>query len=360
VQLTYKQFVIRIFLVFILLLGAFAGFVYASDPYVYYHKDGIYKRTFVKNFNMRYQMPGLLRNLDYKTVFVGTSMAHNFKEESINRLFDTSSLNATISGSSAREQRGVVELALASKDVDRVFWEINYDSLAGESDRIDATYPEYLYDRNVANDLPYLLSTDALKKIDFQIKNQDKVNLDVSPYSFYKFGDKKKPLTIEGMEKELEGISAPPRDWHNLRDYTESFYDNMLEMVRKHPDVEFIFFYTPYPITRHIVIQENTPKINEDRLAAKLIIFEELSQYDNAKVYDFQDEKKITFNVANYMDRSHYFSFINEWMLEQMAKKEPIQSQDEYAKKIQNLWEQLQEYSPQQLVEGKKQVTQKR
>jgi hypothetical protein len=350
-QLTHKQFVIRLMIVLALLLGAFASFVYASDPYVYYHKEGIYKRTFVKNFNMRFQMAGLLRNLDYETVFVGTSMAHNFKEESINRLFDTTSLNATISGSSAREQRRALELALSSKDVKKVFWEINYDSLAGEPDRVDTTFPEYLYDRNVLNDLPYLLSSDALKKIDYQIKNQDSVNMDVDPSTFYKFGDKKKPLTIEMMEKELEGISAPPRDWHNLNDYKESFKENMLDMVLAHPHVKFTFFYTPYPITRHNVIQEVEPSINKDRLETKLFIFEELSRFKNVEVYDFQDEKEITFNVANYMDRSHYFSFINEWMLEQMAATEPIQTREEYLTKIENLKEQLEGFAQGQLIE---------
>jgi hypothetical protein len=350
-QLTHKQFAIRLMIVMALLLGGFAGFVYASDPYVYYHKEGIYKRTFVKNFNMRYQMAGLLRNLDYETVFVGTSMAHNFKEESINRMFDTTSLNATISGSSAREQRRALELALASKDINHVFWEINYDSLAGEPDRIDVTFPEYLYDRNVLNDLPYLLSTDALKKIDYQIKNQDTVNMDVNPYTFYKFGDKKQPLTVEGMEKELEGISAPPRAWHNLDDYLGSFEENMLEMVKANPNVEFTFFYTPYPITRHNVIQEVEPEINEDRLESKLVIFDKLSDYENVEIFDFQDEKEITFNVANYMDRSHYFSFINEWMLGQMATTEPIQSMEQYRDKVENLWEQLEEFARGQLME---------
>lgn len=353
-QLTHKQFAIRLMIVLALLLGGFAGFVYASDPYVYYHKEGIYKRTFVKNFNMRYQMAGLLRNLDYETVFVGTSMAHNFKEESINRMFETTSLNATISGSSAREQRRALELAIASKDINQVFWEINYDSLAGEPDRIDATFPDYLYDRNVLNDLPYLLSTDALKKIDYQIKNQENVNMDADPYTFYKFGDKKKPLTVEGMEKELEGISAPPRAWHNLDDYVTSFQENMLEMVRANPDVEFTFFYTPYPITRHNVIQEVEPDINKDRLETKLVIYEELSKFANVKVYDFQDEKEITFNVANYMDRSHYFSFINEWMLEQMATTEPIQSIEQYRAKVESLWEQLEGFARGQLMEETK------
>ena len=114
----YKKYVLKFIAVFAAVLILIAGFVYVSDPYVYYHKEGIYKRTFTKNFNMRYQMPGLIRNLDYETLFVGTSMSHNFREEKIDEVLDTKSLNATISGSSAREQREAVELAMKSRDIE--------------------------------------------------------------------------------------------------------------------------------------------------------------------------------------------------------------------------------------------------
>jgi hypothetical protein len=351
VEQIYKKFVAKFFIVFAAVLLLIAGIVYVTDPYVYYHKEGIYKRTFTKNFNMRYQIPGMIRNLEYETLFVGTSMGHNFKEENINLLFDTTSFNATISGSSAREQRKAVELAMKSNDVKHVFWEINYDSLAGDPDRVDATFPKFLYDRNVLNDLPYLLSSESFKKIDHQWKNQHLVKSDIDPYSFYKFGEKKKPLTIEAMKKELEGQSAPPVSAHTLDSYLESFKENMLPMLKKYPDTEFTFLYTPYPITRHMIIHEKMPSINEARLQAKLEIFDELKEYQNAVVFDFQDEADITFNVGNYIDRSHYFPYINDLLLEKMATTKPIQSEGEYQAKIERFSEQLNNFSYDQLKE---------
>ena len=327
--------------------------VYVSDPFVYYHKEGIYPRTFVKNFNMRIQMPGLIKHLEYETLFVGTSMVHNFKEETINEKLKTTSLNASISGSSAAEQRKVVELATASKDIERIYWEINYDSLAGEPDRMDASFPEYLYDRNIINDLPYLLSYDSFKRIDYQIENQDSVNMKSNPYSFYKFGDKKDPLTIEQMKKETEGLSAPMVQSHTLEVYLESFRENILNTVKKNPDIQFTFFYSPYPITRHMVIQEHAPEINRARLEAKLEIFKELEKMKNVAVYDFQDQKEITFNVANYMDRSHFFSYINDWMLAEMSKNQPIRTEQEYRNLVRNLIDQLENFSYVQLEERK-------
>lgn len=347
----YKKFVLKFFIVFAAVLLLIAGIVYVTDPYVYYHKEGVYKRTFTKNFNMRYQIPGMIRNLEYETLFVGTSMGHNFKEDKINQLWDTTSFNATISGSSAREQRKAVELALKSHDVKHVFWEINYDSLAGDPERVDATFPAFLYDRNIVNDLPYLLSYEAFKKIDYQWENQHLVKSDVDPYSFYKFGEKKQPLTIEGMKKELEGQSAPPSSAHTLESYVESFKENMLPMLKKYPDTQFTFLYTPYPITRHMIIQEKMPSINQDRLQAKLEIYNELENYQNAAVYDFQDEAEITFNVGNYIDRSHYFPFINDLLLEKMATTEPIQSEGEYKEKVKKLSAQLKNFSYDQLKE---------
>jgi hypothetical protein len=337
-----------------MLIAFVVGFVYVSDPYVYYHKEGIYNRTFAKNFNMRYQIPGMIRNLDYETLFVGTSMVHNFEESGIDQVFHTTSFNASISGSSAREQRKAAELAIASKNIKHIFWEINFDSLAGDSDRIDATFPKYLYDRNVFNDYPYLLSYDALKKIDYQIKNRKNLSANVDPYSFYKFGSNNEPLTVEKMEAEIKGLSAPPYQDHNQKKYMKSFEDNILDMVKKHPDIQFTFFYTPYPITRHVVVDESDSTITNERLNTKLAVFDELKEYKNAEVFDFQDEQDVTFNVGNYMDRSHYFPYINEWMLKEMANKESIGSHSVYEAKVKNFREQIKNFSVSQLREEPK------
>lgn len=351
VEHQYKKYVLKFIAVFAAVLILIAGFVYVTDPYVYYHKEGIYKRTFTKNFNMRYQMPGLIRNLEYETLFVGTSMSHNFSEEKIDEVLKTKSFNATISGSSAREQRKAVELAMKSKDIDHIYWEINYDSLAGDSDRVDATFPKFLYDRNLINDIPYLLSYEAIKKIDYQIKHQHLVKDDVNPYSFYKFGAKKEPLTIDKMRAQTEGLNAPPEASHNLESYMESFRKNMMYMVEKYPDTKFTFFYAPYPITRHMVIEFQKPDINEDRLQTKLAIFNELKNLKNIEVYDFQDEAEITFNVGNYIDRSHYLPYINDILLEKMASENPMQSEKEYKEKVESLSEQLDNFSYDQLKE---------
>ena len=125
----------------------------------------------------------------------------------------------------------------------------------------------------------------------------------------------------------------------------------MLPMVEKYPDTQFTFLYAPYPITRHMVIQEKRPSINDDRLQVKLVIFNDLEKYKNAEVYDFQDNADITFNVGNYIDRSHYFPYINDLLLEEMATSKPIQSEKEYKEKVESFASQLKNFSYDQLKE---------
>jgi hypothetical protein len=123
-------------------------------------------------------------------------------------------------------------------------------------------------------------------------------------------------------------------------------------MAKKHPDIEFTFFYTPYPITRHVVVDEGKPVITADRLQVKKDIFKELDALGNVKVYDFQDESAITFNVSNYMDRSHYFPYVNEWMLDEMSKGNSIKSLAEYDQKISKMREQIKNFKYAQLKEN--------
>ena len=122
-------------------------------------------------------------------------------------------------------------------------------------------------------------------------------------------------------------------------------------IVEKYPETKFTFFYAPYPITRHMVIQLQKPEINEDRLQTKLAIYKELKNDKNIEVYDFQDEADITFNVGNYIDRSHYFPYINDILLQKMATEKPIQSEKEYKEKVESLSDQLENFSYDQLKE---------
>ncbi|OYD57751.1 hypothetical protein CGZ90_13915 [Fictibacillus aquaticus] len=352
----YGKFVRRFFISISVLLASIAVFVYICDPYLYYHTSGVYNRTYMKNLNARYQMASMVKHFEYDTLIAGTSMVHNFKEDSMNKKLKAASFNASLSGSSAKEQRKVVELALASKNVKHVYWELNYDSLGGGKDRMDPSFPAYFYDTNYFNDLPYLVSYSSLQRIDSQWKLKDKINMAADPLQYYKFGEDRKPVTLDniGVNIEKRDNPLPVPAGHTYETYMDSFKENVLPVVEEHEDVRFTFLYTPYPVTRHVAVYNSTPEMMEGRLQFKRDVYNQLSELENADLYDFQDEASITFNLGNYMDRSHYFTYINEWMLDYMAKKPAIQSKDEYEKKIDSLEDQVEKFEFDQLTESYK------
>ena len=49
-------------------------------------------------------MPGLIKHMDYDTLFVGTSMGRNFLEPDANKLLHTTSFNGSLPCSTARNK----------------------------------------------------------------------------------------------------------------------------------------------------------------------------------------------------------------------------------------------------------------
>lgn len=71
-------------------------------------------------------MPGLIKHMDYDTLFVGTSMGRNFLEPDANKLLHTTSFNGSLPGSTAREQNMTAQLATHSKLLKILFGSLIY------------------------------------------------------------------------------------------------------------------------------------------------------------------------------------------------------------------------------------------
>jgi hypothetical protein len=67
----------------------------------------------------------------------------------------------------------------------------------------------------------------------------------------------------------------------------------------------------------------------------------------------FQDKEEVTFVISNYMDSVHYYSDINNFIIDYMAENRGIASEEENSKIVNNFKEQLENFSIDQLVERK-------
>lgn len=329
-------------------------FVFIIDPLFYYRTPSLYEPQYIAE--ERYQMPGLVKNMDYETLIVGSSMSRNFVETDINEKFNTTSFNAALPSGMAYEQNRVVTLANNTHELKRVLWEVNphfYEKGIKETlNPEDNMFPAYMYDQNPLNDIRYSLS---LYTFETFIKNV-KANKEHDPSKrdvekLYKFGNGVKPQTIEEMLKQIEETEPSElTKFQTVEHMKKSFDFNIVEIVEKNPNIEFIFFYPPYPITYHVRSDITNPEITENRDAFKKYVYETLSKYDNVELFDFQAKEDLTFYMSKYMDGVHYYKETNAWMAEVMAEAEPSIWQDAELQR-QKLYDQIKNFHASQLKE---------
>ncbi|MGG3563704.1 hypothetical protein ABES03_19130 [Neobacillus rhizosphaerae] len=353
--MSYKKFLVTVALmasVFILFVSVI---MYIIDPLFYYRKTALYRPQYIAT--ERYQMPGLLRNQDYNTLITATSMGRNFRESYVDDILGVQSFNASLPASTAKEQSMVAEAAFRHKpDLKRVIWELNYYSFAGEPDWVTgppSDFPTYMYDKWKFNDIRYLISSYPIKILYNNLlanKVGDERRREIEP--LYKFGQVAPIETFDHIKTRLKYVQPieelPSYEYSSVQ--IESFKQNVISLVKAHPNTKFTLFYAPYPIYNHVSFYKTNANYLKERLKFKKEVFKLVESYPNVEIYDFQDMKEVTFNFANYQgDQVHYYNFINNWIIDYMAKHKPVQSEKDYALKLRNFENQITHFNVKQL-----------
>ncbi len=350
----YQRFLLKYGISIVLFSAFIMMFVYITDPLQYYREASWYEGKY--SDESRYQMPGLIRQLSFETAIVGTSMTQNFRETHANEVLDTTTLNLALSGSSTREHALVVNLALEEQNIKQVFWEINYGALYKEVDEVaddHAPFPYHMYDNQRWNDVFYLFSLFPLEVLEETIvSNLQGKHAGRDPYELYKFGDDQEPMTLEDVKDYIEAVPSnePVEERYTLAHMIDNFETNIEPMIRENEDVHFTFFFAPYSIPGQVKSFNDNANF-QDRLDFKRWLFKTLSKYEHVSLYDFQAFDEITYDLSNYMDTSHYFSFVNDELMEYMASHPPIQSMEEYEEEIRKLEDQVMNLTVDQLRE---------
>jgi hypothetical protein len=311
---------------------------YTIDPLRFYRDGSVFQVKYTTK--ERYQMPGLVKNKEYDTLMIGTSMSLNFQESEMNAAFGGKSLNAAMSAASTYEQRLLIDLAFNSNsDVKQVFWEMNPDSFSGDVKRVNdehSEFPFYLYDQNVLTDFKYLASTFPLTEYKDMVLSYAKGNRDhTDAESLYKFSYPEHYLKLADFQKIGTSKNDKPADKDvNLETMLAHWNENVLPVLKENPDKEFTLYFTPYSVVYYTNMFNWSNEKFYDRLDLKRTIFKDIQDLPNVKLYDFQDEKSITHHVTKYYDPSHYEPVINSWMIQQIHDTPPIKTEEEYEKKI--------------------------
>jgi hypothetical protein len=353
--MSYKKFLTHFTLTTAFLVFLVSVIMYIIDPLFYYRDTTLYRPQYLAT--ERYQMPGLLKNMEYDTLFTATSMGRNFKESYADEKLGTKTFNGSLPASTAHEQAMVAEAALRAKpQLKQIIWEINYYSFAGDTDWVmepPSDFPTYMYDKWKFNDIRYLFSIYPIEILQRNLKanrNGDESRRVVE--ELYKFGQVAPVETLEHVEAVLEGVQALEElpDYELSTTQIASFKENVIELVKQHPNTTFTLFYAPYPIYNHVTFYKKHPAYLAERLKFKEEVFKLTKELPNVEIYDFQDMDEVTFNIENYQgDQVHYYDFVNNWIIDYIAKNSPVQSETEYANKLDNLKNQIINFNTSQL-----------
>ncbi|MGL5903414.1 MAG: hypothetical protein ACRCZO_12080, partial [Cetobacterium sp.] len=117
--------VIKLNILFILLL---ATIIYIVDPYQRYRKPFYGKTVSIEQTAIN---PGLLKNQDYDSIILGSSMAQNFLSREANLLLGGKFLNVSIGGAQAQDLKYLFEFGKKYKSIKKVFisldvWALNH------------------------------------------------------------------------------------------------------------------------------------------------------------------------------------------------------------------------------------------
>jgi hypothetical protein len=270
------------------------------DPLWVYHKPWLPQR-FVKD--QRQGNPGLARFSKYDAVVVGNSLSENFLVSEIESRLGWHALKLSVSGSTAREQRLILEQALRTGQVRNVLWSIDMFSFEYGPDATRfPDFPFHLYDRDATTISKYLLSGSTLLSSIKVVCGDGPKDLEARHVWYHKSTFGKEQVLARWRSDVIHRSNKPDNDdiaWQSVE-------KQVLDAIRKHPQIRFTFVLPPY--TALYRVSELVAPRNQfaSRMQFKRKLATSLLQFPNVELFDFETVHEITHDFERYMDLVHF------------------------------------------------------
>lgn len=301
-----KKFILVV-VVSLIFLSIQGGIIYLVDPYLRYRKP-IYNKI-VGSTGSPALYPGILRNYEYNSVVLGTSMAQNFKVKDLNKDIGGNFINIAQSGAHISEILDLFEVA-KEKKIDNVVMSLDIFSFQNLERASNTQKYLYLFQKPYSlREYKYLFNIDSWMQI-VRIVLKDNKN----PYELGYWANDGYIFSKEEVLKNYKKADNIKK--FNIEEMKQNYKEYLEKIIKKNPGIHFYFFYPPYSILSY----KNSGLDIEGFLEFKLFLSEELLKYTNVILTDYQTEDKITFNLELYKDLTHYSPKINKFISENLNK----------------------------------------
>ncbi|MFT4637808.1 MAG: hypothetical protein ACI8T1_001119 [Verrucomicrobiales bacterium] len=289
------------------------------DPWRYFRDSA----TATLGSDGRQQNPGLIRQKSFEVAFIGTSLDQNMRPDDIERIFGVSSVVLALSGGTAREQALTARLALREKPLRQIFWGLNLSAFCLRSDEIEGgSFPLYLYDDSVTNDLFYLFNASNTEKSLSDLFSQKGDPDSENWRNLYAWENERTTYGCPDlMEHQMKkrGLPEPESDLLLApNEQLTSLSENLFILWQEHPKCTFTAYFPPYSRLYWGLIRDRQPhrfkafqRIREEILTKALT-------FSNVRLFDFVDMDGAG-DLANYKDLTHFHPRMNLQMLEMMG-----------------------------------------
>lgn len=325
---TSTSFIKRLLITILIPVLLIAGVVYAFDPFYHYHKPWFGLKAVLSD--KEYQCIGTLRNFDYDSLLVGSSVMENNDNSWYDEAYGIKSIKAIRSYGATADLCYLMDAAYEKNDIRYVFYNIDPSALSAAA---QLTYestgcPMYLYDKNPFNDVKYLFNKDVLlEKIPYQLANSFigdyNENLSYNWAKWKNFGTDY-VLNLYGRSEEI----VPMMDEKVYQTELEANIALLTSRVEAHPETQFIFFYPTYSMLWWDGIVrsgERDAYIHNEKEMTKALL-----SYDNVRIFCFQNDREVATDLDYYMDTIHFSPEINRRMLDKIIAGEDEMTLDNY------------------------------
>lgn len=309
-ELSPKGWIKTFFVMLIAVFTIFVGIVYFVDPLIYYRfSDGD------KYLDPRFVSAGLIKNADYDTAIIGSSMTQNFDAAYFREKGWAKAVKLVPSGMTLNEGLLLFSNVMREDKAKKVVINVDWSTFTTDKplDMSTEKLPDYLYNDSKLDDFKYLLGYESWTRfipfnmaiaMDDKLRDSqkdklfvDKVGYFGSEYTFSKevivegYKSKRFPMTMYYQEGMVDIMKA------NIDDYV-----NQLMALRK-DDTQIVFALPPYSALWWNIARWD--QLYPSILEARRYFVESVYSYDNVRIVDMQSSDVIV-DMNNYKDYTHF------------------------------------------------------
>ena len=287
------------------------------DPFQHYRLASSHPPRFYK-LHHRFINPGIAKNASYSTVLIGSSIMESTRNDSIAAACGGPSVNLSMPAISASEIRALLDTVFRAHEPRRVVIVLDFNALAGAPDarqEDSGPLPTYLYDANVFNDLPYLLSGVVLRKSISVLLNRNDEEYTSDPNAPWYWANRVtfgRSEVLRGLD--LHDLNArfmqPPRTFAGM---WASFERNLLPALGAHPQTQFDLVWPPYSMLVWVDFEQRGQL--DVTFEFKRYMAQVLAALPNVRIIDLQGHEEITGDLDLYRDLYHFAPQVNRWIV---------------------------------------------